>query len=252
MNAKKTIRLFVLGLAGASMLVGCGEKTLTRTEAVTALNTISTKTSASDFKAPTKGVLTGKTTKINVSSEDNFLSIEYTADKKNKSSSVLIASGTKLYCYVNGANFNVYYESGDTKGIYVDSTGLYKTGIAACIATYLAKAKYAASFAKYLGNFNDDGSAVTGGTASDATLTKQSYKSSGDGNLSVEITAHYSYDEAIVYTWSNYLCTRQKSSDDVSFSWGKATTTAPKTDGVANMTLAQAGLYLIALGVIAD
>lgn len=248
MNAKKTIRLFVLGLAGASMLVGCGEKTLTRTEAVTALNTISAKTSASDFKAPTKGTLTGKTTTINLSSDDSFYSVEYTADKKDKSSNVVIASGTKFYAYVSGTNYNIYYESGTTKKLYADDSGVSKTTMATAIASGLAKAKYASAFAKYLGNFNDDGSAVTGGTAKDATLTKQSYKSSGDGNLSVEITAHYSYDEAIVYTWSNYLCTHQKSSDDLSLSWGKATTSAPKTDGAATMTAIELAAYMVLFG----
>src|SRR5574344_566756 len=53
-----------------------------------------------------------------------------------------------------------------------DAAGSLKAVVDASIEAYLAKATYASAFAKYLGNFNDDGSAVTGGSAKNATDRK--------------------------------------------------------------------------------
>lgn len=246
MNAKRLTSIAALAMS-AMMLVGCGNTSssaagssekaaMTRTEAVAVLTAIDTAVKADGFVAPTKGIIAGKTTTVNVSSADNFVSVVYAADKTSKSSEVIAKKGAEVYGWGTAASYSVYMVSGDTKTIYTDTTGTLKASVDKKITAYLGKATYASAFAKYLGNFNDDGSAVTGGTAKNATLTKQSYVSTGAGNLTVDITAHYSYDESIVYKWDKNLCLAQKSSDDLKMTWGSATTTAPTTTGATAAT----------------
>lgn len=123
-----------------------------------------------------------------------------------------------------------------------DANKTLETLVGASMKAYLGEATYASGFAKYLGNFKDDGSAVeTGGTAGGATLKSQSYSSTGDGNLTVDITAHYvkttgAYDEAILYKWENYLCVAQKSNDELSLDWKTAVTmSGVDTDGATTV-----------------
>jgi hypothetical protein len=250
MKLSKNLSILTLSLAGLLGLASCGGTTTsstttpvassskltvsTRADAITALGTIAAHTSATGFVAPKAGVITNKVkeTSINTNTDSFTFWTAYSADYKNKAGTVLVADGTDIAAYTNDAGeFCVLKIEGMnssvlTKTLYKDdAAGSLKAIVDASIKAYLAKATYASAFAKYLGNFNDDGSAVTGGTARDATLTKQSYSSTGEGNLTVDITAHYTYDEAITYKWDNYLCVAQKSSDDVTMDWKTQVTT---------------------------
>lgn len=245
MNAKRLTSIAALAMS-AMMLVGCGnassseKASMTRADAVAVLGKIAAATADKAFVAPTKGVITTKNTKVNVSGADSFISVVYTADVTNKSNVVTTTKDTEVYGFGNAASYSVFMKSGTTLSIYTDTTGTLKASVDKKITAYLANATYASSFAKYLNQFNDDGSAVTGSTTAKydssgkvtqaaATLTKQSYTSTADTNLIVDVTAHYSYDEQIVYKWNNNLCVAQKSNNNKTFAWGEAVTTNPTT-----------------------
>jgi len=247
MNAKKITSVLAFGLGTLLVAASCNNTpaasssgAMTRTNAVTTLNAISAHVKASGFVAPSKGVIAGAKTKVNVSKDDSFISTEYLA--ANTVNSVAVAKDTKVYGFGTAASYTVYMTDGTTSSVFTDTTGALKTTVDGKIAAYLANATYASAFAKYLGNFNDDGSAITGGTAKNATLKSQSYASTGEGNLTVDITVHYSYDEGIIYKWDNYLCVKQR---DTALTWGSATTTAPTTAGATAVTTADAIVALL-------
>jgi hypothetical protein len=256
-NMKKNLLVLVSLLTASLTLVACGagddssETTLTassitwpsvstKADAVKALGKIADYTSSTPLMVPKFGTIhfANRTTSVNNGTNSVLpyysLQTTYKADVTDASGAVTTAAKTIIGVYTDSSNvFGVFKsapgatstDARTTTIIKDDANGTLKALADASIKTYLAKATYASAFAKYLGNFNDDGSAVTGGTARDATLTKQSYSSTGEGNLTVDITAHYTYDEAITYKWDNYLCVAQKSSDDVTMDWKTQVTT---------------------------
>jgi len=260
MKLSKNISILTLSLAGLLALASCASPSVsssssseasssktgvsTRSDAVAFLGQIAAHTSATDFVAPKAGIITNKVKLTNVNTNTNSFTFwsTYTADYKNKAGEVLVTDGTVIAAYYNDANEfcvlkikDAMLDSGTiVKTLYKDdAAGSLKAVVDASIKAYLAKATYASAFAKYLGNFNDDGSAITGGSAKNATLTKQSYSSTGEGNLTVDVVAHYSYDETITYKWDNYLCVAQKSSDDITMDWNTPATTKDFDDSGA-------------------
>jgi hypothetical protein len=201
-----------------------------------------------------------RTTSVN-NGTDKYLPIyalqtTYKANVTDESGAVTVAAKTMYGVYTDSNNvFGVFKSapgatSADARTTTIvkdDADNTLKKLADKSIETYLAKATYASAFAKYLGNFNDDGSAVTGGSAKNATLTKQSYSSTGEGNLTINITAHYTYDEEITYKWNNYLCVEQKSSSDTTFDWGQATSSTPRESGATISTNIEDGKAFIKL-----
>jgi hypothetical protein len=226
MNAKN-VKLVVLATASLAMLASCGNgatsssKELTRTEAVAVLNKMAEK-----GKTQTQGVFTTSGKTVNVGTD--FISSSFSASGSItvNSSSVSVAANSFYGAWKDGTNYTYYLSDGTTRTYWTTSSdtvwSLAKSGASAKINSYLGYATYAAKYAKYLGNFNDDGSAITGGTASNATMKSQNYTSTGDDNLIVHDVVHYSYDETLDFTWENNLCTNYRGT---TCAWGSATTT---------------------------
>jgi hypothetical protein len=276
---KKNLLVLVSLLTASLTLVACGagddssETTLTassitwpsvstKADAVKALGKIADYTSSTPLMVPKFGTIhfANRTTSVNNGTNSVLpyysLQTTYKADVTDASGAVTTAAKTIIGVYTDSSNvFGVFKsapgatstDARTTTIIKDDANGTLKALADASIKTYLAKATYASAFAKYLGNFNDDGSAVTGGTARDATLTKQSYSSTGEGNLTVDITAHYTYDEAITYKWNNYLCVEQKSSSDTTFDWTQSNASTPRETGATISTSIDDAKALIAL-----
>jgi hypothetical protein len=234
MNAKKSIKFVVLATAGLAMLVGCNsEKTLTRTEAVTVLDAISAKTTASDFKAPTKGKITASGYVTNFDTESQVISTVYSAEASVtvSSSKTTIAAKTEIYAWKDGSNYSIYENDGTNKYLYTDSTGLLKALLDSVFENKVALASYNSAFAKYLNNFDDSG-ALTGATVkAGAVMKTQSYKSSGDGNLKVDNVVNYGYDETLKYEWKDNLCVVSKGATQ---DWGNCSFSKPSTDGATS------------------
>jgi hypothetical protein len=264
------LSIAVLSLAGLGTLISCGggsSKSITRAEAVTALNKIETTVTADGFKKPTKLKKTrsnadGKTSYYvgNVSVDDSYFHVEITSDFTIGSgdTAVSLTKGSNSYAYKDGTNYVFYTEvAGGEKGFCKTDSVLVKNSVealcAGLTATYIGTA---GSIAKYLGNFNDDGSAITGGTARDATLAKYAYTSTGDGNVTADITAHYSYDERMVYAWDNNLVkTIENDLHDSrsEYAWGSADVSAKPdltAEGLQTISAADAVIAIAAVSVI--
>lgn len=244
MNAKN-VKLVVLAAASLAMIASCSNgassssKILSRTEAVAVLNKMAEK-----GKAQTQGVFTSNGKTINVGTD--FISSSFSASGSItvNSSSITVAANSFYGAWKDGSNYTYYLSDGTTKTYWTTSSdttwALAKTGVSAKITSYLGYATYASKYAKYLGNFNDDGSAVTGGTAKDATLKEQSYTSTGDDNLIIHNVVTYSYDETLDFAWANNLCTNYRGT---TCAWGSATTTkltdaTAASDDIAGLLLA--------------
>jgi len=234
MNAKKIVSILFLSAATAA-LASCGGSNnssssgpMTRTQAVAVLNKMATAGTAQ-----TKGVIdNGKGKVTNVG--ENFISTTYTADASVtvNSSTATVKANTTVTAWKDGDNYNYYMSDSGTDGgknIYTTTDATLFAGVTKAITSYTGYATYAAKMAKYMGNFNDDGSAVTGGTAKSATLKSQSYSSTGDDNLKLDIVVTYSYDESLSFAWTKNLCTNYRGA---TCTWGSSTTTAP-TDGTS-------------------
>lgn len=252
MKNTKKLPLLTLALAAMLGLVSCGGNSssdtsssysqtsstlvgdITRSQAVEVLGKIVDHTSASSFSAPKSGMITNSTKIVSVNTTTGFFNFTSTfkSDYADKAGTVLITSGTLLGAYTTSeGEFHVYqiknaFASSAVKAVTVykdDASGTLKALVDTAMTTYLKKATYASAFATYLNNFNDDGSANTGGTASGAVYVKSgTYSTTGAGNLTVDINVRYSKatsDEHIIYKWDNYLCISQKSQSETTFDW---------------------------------
>lgn len=238
---------------GASSSSSTGE--ITKSAALQILADINTAHSAAGFKAPTGAIITNKTKMVSLRNITKTTTPDYTfyaiysADVTDKSGAVTVKKETFVGTYYNGeGKFCAIKNVDDVITVVVDdAAGTLKTAADAKMTSYLAKATYASAFAKYLGNFNEDGSAITGGTAKDATLKAQKYVSTGAGNLSIDITANYGYDEAISYKWDNNLLVYAKSSDTISYDWKLDNGLTPDDDGATISTDITVGTAIIDL-----
>ncbi|MCH3908943.1 MAG: hypothetical protein LKF75_02250 [Bacilli bacterium] len=213
MNAKK-ISLLLLATAGVSMLASCS-KTVTRSDAETLLDSIGGVTSSQSAVVYTYASLkdSGNNYVISFDAASSYKHHKNTGTLTINS--VATDSSYEAWMIKDGANYVVAYKDSSSSYYYSGTDLLVKAAIETSVSSYQStinaiSASTAKSISKYLKNFDDDGKVVSGGSVNSATILKnESYKSSGDGNLESAFTANYygSYDEAMVYNWSDNLLT---------------------------------------------
>jgi hypothetical protein len=235
MNATKKISsILALGAIGAMVLTGCS-KTITRADAMTLLGNIAVHVSK-NYSYPTKFTETatvGETSYTSVKSPaDNYYHSTYKGDYAV--SKTVTLSNTEVYAYKDSTDYVVSYKDGNGNGYYKGSDKavsaaftLLGTGVTAAIASIIYDTPV--EIKDYLANFADGNTGlVTGATVRTGTIMdSESYKTKGDGNLSMTISPNYTGegDEVMSYDWDNYLI--QKSTNELKkskteYSWNKA------------------------------
>jgi hypothetical protein len=236
MNAKKLLSVLVLASAGLG-LVACGTASsskaadsasasasasntaqpaaTTRAQALTALDKIAANVTAASFVKPTtaKAVAPTKTTEYDEAHV--FAHTTYTADVKDKTGAVTTASGTEIWAYKGTDNkFYVVEKAGTTISNWSADADF---GVVSAVAKGVSGANglgSAAYMAKYLRNFADGATGlVTGATVkAGAYMKAETYTIASEGNVILDITPNYGYDEHMVYTYKdNKIATIDKS-----------------------------------------
>jgi len=267
MNAKKLLSVLVLASAGFG-LVACGTTTsssksadsasasastqpaATRAQALTALDKIAANVTAATFVKPTtaKAVAPTKTTEYDEAHV--FAHTTYTADIKDKTGTVTTASGTEIFAYKGTDNkFYVVEKAGTTITNWSADADF---GVAAAVAKGVSGTNglgSAAYMAKYLRNFADGATGlVTGATVkAGAYMKAESYTIGTEGNVVLDITPNYGYDEHMVYTYKdNKIATLDKSGITTYTFANTVTVTLPTDTGTA-VADATAGAALLKL-----
>lgn len=248
MKNKKTILTLIISSAALLPLTACGgggagtssspatssspssspsssvwPSVFTRADAVKALGIIDAKHSETSYSAKTHCL---------VSTTEKFVAIFPDSDPYTFQTTYRTNATVSSVAVTAKSSYGAYYDSNKKFGVYSnvggaltvvkdDDEGTLLKIVNAKIADVLGLSTYASDFAKYLGNFNDDGSAIsTGGTASKATFKNATFSSSAAGNLIIDMTLNYGYDEHIIYKWLYYDFV-SKSKDDVAtrYTW---------------------------------
>jgi hypothetical protein len=265
MNAKKLLSVLVLAGAGLS-LVACGAKTVTRDGAITVLDKISTAEKASGFVPTSVKIATTSTADksavktIQADSANVYAHTVYNVDSKNYAGVVVAAAGTEIWAYKDGDNYYAVKKAGDAITSYVASDAVWSAAITAAIEAKFADATESApKMSAYLKGFNSldsKGSLVTGATdlsKSSVTMKAESYTSSGDANVTLDITPHYAshgeYDEHMVYKYNANLIQsiqNDKYASLVTYSW-KASVKADKPASTGTVVTVVEGAAIWAL-----
>ncbi|MFA6755575.1 MAG: hypothetical protein WCR97_03580 [Bacilli bacterium] len=212
----KVLKGVLLSCALGAMLVSCGAKSVTRDEAIKLLNNIAAYTiDTNTFKCKAVGVIstvddgvtTTMTTTTNVDVANSYYHV----------SLVMENSGTKLttesYSYLDGENIvtvvsilgqNSKTEKAGTAADWLSTNQTNITSISSMSATF------ATSLSAGLAELD---------TQTDATVTTEKHTSSGDGNLSAELAATITEDDATTsinetFTFDGNLITSVKTSGD--------------------------------------
>ena len=251
MNAKK---LIMLG-ASAMLLASCGQS-LTRKDAIEAMDTIS----KAEVKAPTKLTyvkewkeentgtkIKGKKTKTyDGEKKATHVVNDYTAEGK--------AHKEEAWIGVTGTTYTFVLKDGDTKQyVQVESTNVLVTvaleavtKAAGSIETHLANSKSHASkdnkfgYCGFLARFDDEGKIAAGGSVhANVTVKDESYVKNGEGNIACAYNAFYEGqgDELMKAEWKNNLLVSKSNAKLTSsgygfetWNWGNGSVDV-KTDG---------------------
>jgi hypothetical protein len=263
MNAKKLLSVLVLAGAGLG-LVACGTTSsssssgaATKTDrqlAIEALDKIATNVSAASFTKPTtlKAVGTVKTTEYDGAAV--FAHTTYTADVKDKNGAVTTASGTEVWAY-KGTDTKVYVVL--KVGTVITSWSADADTAAFAPAATIAKAVSgsnglgsAANMAKYLRNFAEGSTGLVAGATvkSGAYMKSESYTIGAEGNVVLDITPNYGYDEHMIYTYKSNLLASLDKSGLTTYTWSATVAATLPTDvgtAVANEAAGAAILKLL-------
>lgn len=263
MNAKIKLTLAV-AMAGLT-LASCGGKSLSRADAEAQMGVIAN----GNPETQTKVTYENGSDKVVVSTDDNYIHyVGAVIDSSKKTTNY------DIYAWVADSVVNLRYSNGTDKLFYSTSnTTLQSTitaGVSARVNAYAANGKSQAAYLKSFFEKVDaadsgsktsitrgDGKTVeTGATPGNAGASsyvyfgKESYKSSGDGNLIADFELMYPVErsdaEKEYYVWENYLLKEIKVDTDSSnrhvdekWNFGKADIEKPSTDGYTVMNAIQ-------------
>jgi hypothetical protein len=241
------------------VLSGCS-KTITRADAMTLLGNIAVHVSK-NYSYPTKLTATtkvGETSYKSVNSTgDVYYHSVYTGDYVV--SNTVTISNTEIYAYKDGTNYVISYKDGNGNGYYSGNDAAvakvfnaYTTAVTAKIASIIYDTP--TEIKGYLANFADGNTGLVSGAIvrTGTVMDSESYKTKGDGNLSMTISPNYSGegDEVMSYNWDNYLI--QKVTNDLhksstEYSWNSASIDKKADSSYTAMTALVAVAYLAIL-----
>lgn len=187
MNAKKLTGTIVLGLTSICMLASCAGKSITRAEAQDRLTAISKVESPSTLKLTVEMTSSGDdesgTSKIIVDTEKTYLHI--TGSSKESTDGGTKTTNTDMYMYLKDGTYYTVDAAEDKTYSELTET-LFNLGYKTAISTYKsASATYAGLALAMVSSLDSDDSSSS--AAKDDGIT-ESYHSTGEGNVTVELS----------------------------------------------------------------
>jgi hypothetical protein len=281
MNAKK-ISTLLLCSAGIAMLAACSGKTVSRADAETKLGAMDTAVNASDYKLPTKATYTTKkdgttTYELAYDTDAIYVHSKYyaavTSKDANSSTVTVKNANAEVWAYKDGSTYVVAYTDGTSGKIYITGSDAVSDAVITTAITAAAtkqSATYSATLQAtpkkmqtWLKDFDDSTKStvsyasgevgIAGGTIKGKGfyMKSEAYKSSGDGNLEMNMVIGRSYgDETCVYNFDKNMILENDTTSGGSttakiYSWG--TCTIAKTSITTTMTAAEAVIYVATL-----
>jgi len=170
-----------------------------------------------------------KTTEVNVTA--NFAHTVYVAEVLDKSSNVTTAAGTEVFAYKDGDSFYVVQKVGEVVTGFSSTTDF---GVVAAISAKIDGSNglgSAAYMAKYIRNFADgETGLVTGATVkAGAYMKAEAYTITSAGNIVLDITPNYGYDEHMIYTYTDNKVASVFNKTTTTSEWGASVTATLQT-----------------------
>ena len=183
----------ILLFAAGTVLASCGAPSITREQASENLTKSAQHVASADFKTPTK--VTAKTTS-KIDGKESTAEIAYDLDNT-------------YYRYSDSDDSRVWVYADGDKFVYASSTDAGKTGIYSYVTkaealkemeadglidlseTYKAAADSLKGIVDALGSNSSSGSASVPGTKIEKNEFKESYTSTGDGNLTMNLSYNF-------------------------------------------------------------
>lgn len=183
----------ILLFAAGTVLASCGAPSITREQASENLTKSAQHVASADFKTPTK--VTAKTT-AKIDGKESTVEIAYDLD--NTYYRYSDSEGDRTWVYAEGEKF-VYVSSTDAgkTGVYsyvtkTEATDEMKAdGLVDLSKTYEEAAESLKNIVDALGSNSSSGSVSIPGTTIEKNEFKESYTSTGEGNLTMNLSFNF-------------------------------------------------------------